>query len=69
MSTPIIATFKDEMTSTDGNVVLIQREIGMLSEFFLWSEDYRTRQCQEWADTRGNDQHDTILTFVSWRKM
>ena len=64
MSTPIIATFKDEMTGE-----LIERELGMLSEFFLWSEDYRTRQCQEWADTRGNDQHDTILTFVSWRKM
>ena len=64
MSTPIIATFKDEMTGE-----LIEREIGMLSEFFLWSEDYRTRQCQEWADTRGNDQHDTILNFVSWRRM
>lgn len=64
MSTPIIATFKDEMTGE-----LIERELGMMSEFFLWSEDYRTRQCQEWADTRGNDQHETFLTFVSWRRM
>ena len=64
MSTPIIATFKDEMTGE-----LIERELGMMSEFFLWSEDYRTRQCQEWADTRGSDQHDTILTFVGWRRM
>ena len=64
MSTPIITTFKDEMTGE-----IIKREIGMLSEFFLWSEDCRTRQCQEWADTRGNDQHDTILTFVGWERM
>lgn len=64
MSAPIIATFKDEMTGE-----MVQRELGMLSEFFMWSEDYRTRQCQEWADIRGNDQHDTILTFVKWERM
>lgn len=64
MSAPIIATFKDESTGES-----VQRELGMMSEFFMYSEDYRTSQCQEWADSRGNDQHDTILTFVKWERM
>lgn len=62
MTNAIIATFKDEMT---GNMV--ERELNMLSEFFAYSEQYRANECQRWADEKGNDQHDTWLTFVSWK--
>lgn len=63
MTTAIIATFKDELT---GN--LVERELTMLSEFFAYSEQYRTAECQRWVDEKGNDQHGTWLTYVGWKR-
>lgn len=63
MSTPILATFKDELTGE-----LVERELGMLSEFFIFGDEYKAMECQRWADEKGNDQHETWLTFVSWKR-
>ena len=63
MTAPIIATFKDELTGE-----IVERELNMFSEFFAYSEDYRAKDCQRWADEKGNDQHNSWLTFVSWKR-
>lgn len=61
MATPIIATFTDELTGEE-----VTRELCEMSEFFTGSAAQQAAACQRWADERGNDQHQTILTFVSW---
>lgn len=62
MATPIIATFTGELTGEE-----IERELCEMSEFFQSSAKTQAAVCQRWADERGNDQHQTLLTFVSWR--
>jgi hypothetical protein len=63
MATAIIATFNDELEG-----ITVERELGMLSEFFSAKPETQAAECQRWADDRGNKQHETILTFVSWVK-
>lgn len=63
MATPILATFTDELTGET-----VERELCEMSEFFTSKPERQAAACQRWADERGNDQHQTILTFVSWRR-
>ncbi|MNQ55079.1 hypothetical protein D3C85_691610 [compost metagenome] len=59
----INATFKDELTGE-----LVVREIGTMSEFWAYSDKYKAEFCQRWADEKGNAQHDSWLSFVSWEE-
>ena len=59
----ITATFKDELTGE-----LVERELGTMSEFWMYGDDYKANFCQRWADEKGNDQHNSWLTFVSWER-
>lgn len=59
----IIATFKDELTGE-----LVGRELGTMSEFWMYDDEYKANFCQRWADEKGNDQYNTWLTFVSWKR-
>ncbi len=59
----INATFKDEMTGE-----MVVRELGTVSEFWEFSEGYKSKFCQDWAEEKGNKQHNTFLTFVSWER-
>ena len=61
MSLPIKATFKDEFTGE-----MIVRQLCMMSEFFASSLERQMIALQEWADVRGNQQHDSLLTAQGW---
>ena len=63
MATPILATFTDELTGEE-----ITRELCKMSEFFTATPERQAEACQRWADERGNDQHNTLLTFVRWER-
>jgi len=57
----IIATFREERTNR-----IVHREIGVLSEFHVHGTDYRERFIQDWIDLRGEAQHNSELTLLSW---
>ena len=63
MSTAINAVFLDELTGEQ-----VTRQLCKISEFFISSAEGQAAACQRWADERGNEQHQTILTFVSWSR-
>lgn len=63
MAAAIKAVFLDELTGEQ-----VTRELCEMSEFFTASAERQVAACQRWADERGNAQHQTILTFVSWSR-